>query len=149
MTTTRMSHQVYKKKILDHVSSLKVLIKQHNERSGTLIKPIHLSFRDEEGNDKGKNTDKGTENTRDEDLHKPFKDVLRSPFTRRIIEFSFLKHLMPKNLRIYDGSTELDNHVSRFVRAADQEKWQMPIWYRMFKQMLDGPTRGWFDRLHR
>ncbi|GJR75736.1 hypothetical protein Tco_0088101 [Tanacetum coccineum] len=98
--------------ILDHVSSLKALIKQHNERSGTLIEPIRLSFGDEEGNDKGKKVDKGTENMRDEDLHKPFKDVLRSPFTRRIIEFSAPKHLMTTNLRIYDGSTDPDDHMA-------------------------------------
>ncbi|GJR22172.1 hypothetical protein Tco_0970699 [Tanacetum coccineum] len=80
--------------ILDHVSSLKALIKQHNKRSETLIEPIHLSFGDEDGSDKGKCVDKGVGDAEDEDLWKPYKEVLRSPFTRRIIEFSAPKHLM-------------------------------------------------------
>nr|GEW45694.1 hypothetical protein [Tanacetum cinerariifolium] len=45
--------------ILDHVSSLKALIKQHNEISRALIEPIRLSFGEEDGNDKGKGADKG------------------------------------------------------------------------------------------
>nr|GEZ63284.1 reverse transcriptase domain-containing protein [Tanacetum cinerariifolium] len=32
-------------------------------------------------------------------------------------------------------------------RASNQGEWQMPVWYRMFQQALDGPTRDWFDRL--
>ncbi|GJZ49985.1 hypothetical protein Tco_0604175 [Tanacetum coccineum] len=67
--------------ILDHVSSLKALIKQHNERFGTLIEPIHLSFGDEDGSDKGKGVEKGVGDAEDEDLRKPYKEVLRSPFT--------------------------------------------------------------------
>ncbi|GKA20271.1 putative ribonuclease H-like domain-containing protein [Tanacetum coccineum] len=57
--------------ILDHMSSLKVLFKQHNERSGILIEPIRLTFSDEEGCDKGKKVDKGDEEEEDEDLQKP------------------------------------------------------------------------------
>nr|GFC24942.1 reverse transcriptase domain-containing protein [Tanacetum cinerariifolium] len=105
--------------ILDHVSSLKALIKQHNERCGTLIEPIRLSFGDEDGSDKGKGVDKGDEDAKDEDLQKPYKEVLKSPFTWRIIEFSAPKH----------------------------REWQMLVWCRMFKHTLDGLTRGWFDRM--
>ncbi|GJU97138.1 hypothetical protein Tco_1326409 [Tanacetum coccineum] len=54
---------------------------------------------------------------------------------------------MPTNLRIYDGSTDPDDHVSCFVGAANQGKWHMPVWCRMFQQTLDGPARGRFDRL--
>ncbi|GJZ98024.1 hypothetical protein Tco_0670477 [Tanacetum coccineum] len=57
--------------ILDHMSSLKALIKQHNERSGILIEPIRLTFGDEEECDKGKKVDKGDEEEEDEDLQKP------------------------------------------------------------------------------
>ncbi|GJS52368.1 hypothetical protein Tco_0625730 [Tanacetum coccineum] len=54
---------------------------------------------------------------------------------------------MATSLKIYDGSTDPDDHVTRFVGAAKQREWQMPVWCRMFQQTLDGPTRGWFDRL--
>nr|GEU41959.1 reverse transcriptase domain-containing protein [Tanacetum cinerariifolium] len=39
----------------------------------------------------------------------------------------------------------MDNGVPR--GAANQGEWQMPVWCRMFQQTLDGPTRGWFDRI--
>ncbi|GJR29539.1 reverse transcriptase domain-containing protein [Tanacetum coccineum] len=133
--------------ILNHVSSLKALIKQHNERSGTLIEPIWLSFGDEDGNDKGKGVDKWAKDAEDEEHQKPYKEVLKSLFTWRIIKFSAPKYCVPTNLRIYNGSTDLDDHVSRFVRAANQGEWNMPVWCRMFQHRLDGPTRDWFDRL--
>ncbi|GJW91385.1 hypothetical protein Tco_0168938 [Tanacetum coccineum] len=53
---------------MDHMSSLKAAINQYNERSGTQIKPIHLSFRDKEENDKEKNTDKETGDTKTKTL---------------------------------------------------------------------------------
>ncbi|GKB54993.1 hypothetical protein Tco_0905746, partial [Tanacetum coccineum] len=68
------------------------LIKQYNERCGTLIEPIRLSFSDEDKSDKGEGVDKGAEDSEDEDLQKPYKEVLKSLFTRRIIEFSAPKH---------------------------------------------------------
>ncbi|GKC69194.1 hypothetical protein Tco_1115077 [Tanacetum coccineum] len=49
---------------------------------------------------------------------------------------------MPTNLKIYHGSTDLDDHVTRFVGEANQGEWQMPVWCRMFQQTLDGPARG-------
>nr|GEY08858.1 hypothetical protein [Tanacetum cinerariifolium] len=55
-------------KILDHVSSLKALIKKHIEGSGILIELIHLSFSDEDRNDKGKGVGKRAEDAEDEDL---------------------------------------------------------------------------------
>ncbi|GKC10262.1 reverse transcriptase domain-containing protein [Tanacetum coccineum] len=132
--------------ILNHVSSLETLIKQHNEKSGALITPIRLTFGEEVDGDKGKDKEKGVVEV-DDDLKKPYKEVLESPFTRRIIEFSALSHRMPTNLRIYDVSTDPDDHISCFVGAANQGEWEMPVWCRMFQQTLDGPARGWFDRM--
>ncbi|GJY00509.1 reverse transcriptase domain-containing protein [Tanacetum coccineum] len=67
------------------MSTLKALVEQHNERSSLQIAPIRLSFGDEGQGDKGK----GKEIKQgDEDLQKPYKEVLKSPFTRRIVEFS-------------------------------------------------------------
>ncbi|GJW00272.1 hypothetical protein Tco_1555523 [Tanacetum coccineum] len=54
---------------------------------------------------------------------------------------------MPTNLRIYDGFIDPDDHVSPSVGAVNQGEWQMPVWCRMFQQTLNGPARGWSDRL--
>ncbi|GKB15297.1 hypothetical protein Tco_0849220, partial [Tanacetum coccineum] len=102
----------------DEVSEIQDLIKQHNERSKTLIEPIILTFGDEGKDDKGKDDDGKTEEGK-KDLQKPHTEVLRSLFTRRIIEFLALKHYMPANLRIYDGSIDLDDHISHFVGAVN------------------------------
>nr|GEV88570.1 hypothetical protein [Tanacetum cinerariifolium] len=132
--------------ILNHVSSLETLIKEHNEKAGALITPIRLTFGEEVDGDKGKDKEKGVAEV-DDDLKKPYKEVLESPFTRRIIEFSAPSHRMPTNLRIYDGSTDPDDHISHFVGAANQGEWEMPVCCRMFQQTLDGPARRWFDRM--
>ncbi|GKC04053.1 reverse transcriptase domain-containing protein [Tanacetum coccineum] len=133
--------------ILNHISSLEALIKEHNEKSDAQVTPIRLTFGSEDepvnkANDKGK----APVVEIDEDLRKPYKEVLRSPFTRRIIEFSAPSHRMPTNLKIYDGSTDLDDHITRFMGAKNQGEWEMPVWCRMFQQTFDGPARGWFDR---
>ncbi|GJT06147.1 hypothetical protein Tco_0840609 [Tanacetum coccineum] len=70
------------------MSTLQALIKQLNERSGTMIQPIRLSFDEEDRGDKGKGVDKGSEEKGEDDLQKPYKEVLKPPFTRRIVEFS-------------------------------------------------------------
>ncbi|GJT23751.1 reverse transcriptase domain-containing protein [Tanacetum coccineum] len=125
--------------ILNHISSLKALVQLHNESPTGSVKPIRLTFDDEE-----QPAEKLEE---PEDLRKPYKEVLKSPFSRQIIEFSAPNHRMPTNLRIYDGSTDPDDHITRFVGATNQGEWEMLVWCRMFQQTLDGPTRGWFDRL--
>ncbi|GJR27315.1 hypothetical protein Tco_1103547 [Tanacetum coccineum] len=84
---------------------------------------------------------------KDEDLKRPYKEVLKPLFTRRVIEFSAPSHRMPTNLKIYDGSTDPDVHITRFVRATNQGERETPVWCRMFQQTLDGPARGWFNRL--
>nr|GEY02887.1 reverse transcriptase domain-containing protein [Tanacetum cinerariifolium] len=126
--------------ILSHISYLKALVQKHNESPTGLLKPIQLSFDNEGGPEKEHDEEF-------EDLRKPYKEVLKSLFSRRIIEFSAPKHRTPTNLKIYDGSTYPDDHITRFVGAANQGEWEMPIWCRMFQQTLDRPARGWFDRL--
>ncbi|GKD80769.1 reverse transcriptase domain-containing protein [Tanacetum coccineum] len=139
-------HLPLQDQILNHVSSLETLIKQHNEKCGTLITPIRLTFGEEVDTNTGKDKEKWAAGV-DDDLKRSYKEVLESPFTRWIIEFSAPSHRMPTNLRVYDGSTDLDDHISRFVGAANQGEWEMPVWCRMFQQTLDGSARGWFDRM--
>nr|GEY31785.1 reverse transcriptase domain-containing protein [Tanacetum cinerariifolium] len=90
---------------------------------------------------------KGKAKMGDEDLSKPFKEILKCPFTRRIVKFSSPGHKMPVNAKIYDGIGDLEDHVGRFVGIGNQGEWPMPVWCRMFLQTLDGKARAWFDKL--
>ncbi|GJU35187.1 hypothetical protein Tco_1183541, partial [Tanacetum coccineum] len=75
---------------------------------------------------KGKIREKGLVEEIDDDLKRPYKEVLKSPFTRRIIEFSAPSHRMPINLWIYDDFTNSDDHIFPFVGSANQGEWEMP-----------------------
>ncbi|GKC02263.1 hypothetical protein Tco_0993873 [Tanacetum coccineum] len=88
--------------------------------SSTAVRTLSVSGR---RGDKEKAINKGAKEEEDEDLQNPYKEVLKSPFTRRIIEFSAQKHRMPTNLKIYDGSTNPDDHVTRFIGEANQREW--------------------------
>ncbi|GJS01216.1 hypothetical protein Tco_0317724 [Tanacetum coccineum] len=101
--------------ILNHISSLKALIQLHNESPTGLVRPIQLSFDDVRGPEEKHDEEP-------EDLRKPYKEVLKSPFSRQIIEFSAPNHRTPTNLKIYDGSTDPDDHITRFVGAANQRE---------------------------
>nr|GEV58053.1 reverse transcriptase domain-containing protein [Tanacetum cinerariifolium] len=84
--TTLDQSPTLKDQILSHVSSLETLIKQHNEKSGKLVTPIHLTFGEEADSNKGKDKEKGATEGVDDDLKKPYREVLESPFTKRIID---------------------------------------------------------------
>ncbi|GJW61545.1 hypothetical protein Tco_0110880 [Tanacetum coccineum] len=119
------SIQTAKSIIEGHVSALKELLKEPRNRD--IIKPMLLDFDDVqdvsdeeiEGDPKGKTKV-------DEDLSKPFKEVLKCPFTRRIVEFSSPGHRMPANAKIYDGTGDPEDHVGRFVGMRNQGEWPMP-----------------------
>ncbi|GJW19989.1 hypothetical protein Tco_0027425 [Tanacetum coccineum] len=51
------------------------------------------------------------------------------------------RHRMPTNAKIYNGTGDPDDHISRFNGMRNQGEWPMPVWRRMFQQMLDGKTR--------
>ncbi|GJY81798.1 hypothetical protein Tco_0494549 [Tanacetum coccineum] len=116
-----------KEQIEGHISAMKSIIKDHNKRNKA--NPIRLNFEieDQDPNEgrivKGKEVDDG-------DLSKPFKETLRTPFTRRIIEFSSPEHIMPTNITLYDGTTDPADHLNRFVRAANSGEWPMPACYK-------------------
>ncbi|GJS30431.1 hypothetical protein Tco_0491051 [Tanacetum coccineum] len=54
---------------------------------------------------------------------------------------------MPANVKLYDGTLDPEDHLSRFSFAANSGEWPMPVWCCMFQQMLDGSARGWFEHL--
>nr|GEY84103.1 hypothetical protein [Tanacetum cinerariifolium] len=54
---------------------------------------------------------------------------------------------MPENIKLYDRTIDLEDHLSRFSSASNSGKWNMPVRCRMFQQTLDESTRGWFENL--
>ncbi|GKC47300.1 reverse transcriptase domain-containing protein, partial [Tanacetum coccineum] len=83
----------------------------------------------------------------DEDLKNPFKESLKTPLTRRIIEFAGPEYKMPLNIKLYDSTTDPEDHLIRFASAANSGEWPMLVCCRMFQQTLDGSARGWFEWL--
>ncbi|GJW47597.1 hypothetical protein Tco_0079243 [Tanacetum coccineum] len=92
-----------KEQIEGHISAMKSIIKEHNKRNKA--NPIRLNFETEDPDPKEDRIVKGRE-IDDEDLSKPFKETLKTPFTRRIIEFSGPEYSMPTNIALYNGSTD-------------------------------------------
>nr|GEW16944.1 RING-H2 finger protein ATL16 [Tanacetum cinerariifolium] len=111
------SNQNTTKSIIEgYVSATKELLKEPSNRD--LIKPMLLDFNDiQDINDEEiKVNEKGKAKMGDEDLSKPFKEVLKCPFTRRIVEFLSPGHRMPVNAKIYDGTSDPEDHVGwRFL----------------------------------
>nr|GEW15125.1 reverse transcriptase domain-containing protein [Tanacetum cinerariifolium] len=113
-----------KEQIEGHVSALKSLIKSHNRRNkGDLIR---LDFKLEDTEVQDHNIAKG-KGVMDEDLGKSFKEARRTPLTRRIIEFAGPEYKMPANIKLYDGTTDPEDHLSRFASAANSGEWPMPV----------------------
>nr|GEW40714.1 reverse transcriptase domain-containing protein [Tanacetum cinerariifolium] len=54
---------------------------------------------------------------------------------------------MPNNVKTYDGTGDLEDHVKIFQKAAQVEWWAMPTWCHMFNSTLIGAARVWFDEL--
>nr|GEZ31125.1 reverse transcriptase domain-containing protein [Tanacetum cinerariifolium] len=57
------------------------------------------------------------------------------------------KYKMRNNIKLCDGTTDPEDHLSRFVGVANSGEWPMHVWCRIFQLTLDGSTRGWFERL--
>ncbi|GJW63015.1 hypothetical protein Tco_0114899 [Tanacetum coccineum] len=125
-----------KEQIEGHVSALRSLTKDHNRKNKT--NPIRLDFDEEDVATKDTRIVKGKEGV-DDDLRKPFKEALKTPLTRRIIEFSILEYKMPTNIKLYDETTDPEDHLGRFAGVANSGEWLMPVWCKMFQQTLDDP----------
>ncbi|GKE13960.1 hypothetical protein Tco_1421537, partial [Tanacetum coccineum] len=60
----------------------------------------------------------------DEDLNSPYKRPKPTPFTPRIARFKYhLKAKLPRNVRVYEGNKDPEDHLSIFSVAAEQEEW--------------------------
>ncbi|GJX57910.1 hypothetical protein Tco_0289300 [Tanacetum coccineum] len=76
------------------------------------------------------------------DLKKTFKDAVKTPLTQRIIEFTGPEFKMPTNIKLYDGMTDSEDHLSQFSSAANSGEWPMPVWKEDVKQALSQVFRG-------
>ncbi|GKB21634.1 hypothetical protein Tco_0855557 [Tanacetum coccineum] len=135
---------VTREQIKGHLSALRSLVKEHNNRGK--VSPIRLNFDDLEDRTVARAVVTGKE-VGDADLRKPFKEAVKTPLSHRIIEFVGPEFKMPANIKLYDGTTDSEDHLSRFSSVANSWEWLMPVWYRMFQQTLDGSARGWFENL--
>ncbi|GKB45713.1 reverse transcriptase domain-containing protein [Tanacetum coccineum] len=54
---------------------------------------------------------------------------------------------LPRNIRVYEGNKDLEDHLGIFSAAVGQEEWPIPIWCKMFRQPLSGAAQNWFDDL--
>ncbi|GJS87466.1 hypothetical protein Tco_0770102 [Tanacetum coccineum] len=132
-----------REQIEGHLSALRSLLKEHNGRGN--VSPIRLSFDDMEDQPRVQTVVTGI--VVDADMKKPFKEAVKTPLTRRIIEYAGPEYKMSANIRLYDGATDPEDHISRFSSAANSGEWPMPVWCRMFQQTLDGSARGLFENL--
>ncbi|GJS78434.1 hypothetical protein Tco_0728315, partial [Tanacetum coccineum] len=98
-----------KEQIEGHISAMKSIIKDDNKRNKA--NPIRLNFEIEDQDPNEDRIVKGKE-IDDEDLSKPFKETLKTPFTRRIIEFSGPEYSMPTNIALYNGSIDPTDHLN-------------------------------------
>ncbi|GKB05470.1 reverse transcriptase domain-containing protein [Tanacetum coccineum] len=83
------------------------------------------------GGDKGKTT------MTDEDLSKPFKEVLKCPFTRRIIKFSSSGHRMPTNVKIYDRTNDPKDHISECLSVYVMLSLLLAIFHDMIEESVE------------
>ena len=143
-TNTNLNHETLnmEDEILRQATALKEMIRIHYAAGGSLLKPIWLDFGDTEDESGRIKPDE-----KEDDLDKPSKEAFRSPFSRRIVQYTGKKYTMSGHLRLYDGATDPDHHLTRFSEAGQQGEWPMPVWCRMFQQTLDGVAQGWFSRL--
>nr|GEX93818.1 reverse transcriptase domain-containing protein [Tanacetum cinerariifolium] len=86
--------------------------------------------------------------TDEDDLKRLWMCEEENPFTPRIHNFeSSRKTRMPNNVKTYDGTGDLEDHVKVLQAAAQVERWAMPTWCHMFNSTLIGAARVWFDEL--
>nr|GEU90161.1 hypothetical protein [Tanacetum cinerariifolium] len=104
-----------KKQIEGHLFALRFIIKGHNMKNKT--DPM-LDFDDEDTMVKDTRIVKRKEVV-DDDLINPFKEALKTPLTRRTIEFAGPEYKMSTNIKLYDGTTDPRDHLGHFASAAN------------------------------
>ncbi|GJY01662.1 hypothetical protein Tco_0359814, partial [Tanacetum coccineum] len=71
--------------------------------------------------------EEGTEDTY-KDLNSPYKRPKPTPFTQRITRFKYhWRAKLPRNIRVYEGNKDPEDHLGIFLVAAKQEEWPMLV----------------------
>ncbi|GKC37251.1 hypothetical protein Tco_1049635 [Tanacetum coccineum] len=101
---------------------------------------------------------KGKQVVNNDFYHEPFifkesendvRDLVASPFTKRIRDYDMPDGIkVPTNLRAYDGTTNLDDHLTVFMGTMDVHKLPEPAWCRSFHITLYGAARFCRETLH-
>ncbi|GJZ63897.1 hypothetical protein Tco_0620318 [Tanacetum coccineum] len=74
-----------------------------------------------------------------EDLNSLYKRPKPAPFTQRNTRFKYHRRAkLPRNIRIYEGNKDPEDHLGIFSAATKQREWPMPVWCKMFRQTLGG-----------
>ncbi|GJT18572.1 hypothetical protein Tco_0877278 [Tanacetum coccineum] len=82
------------------------------------------------------------------DLSTPYKRPKSTAFPSRITRFKYHRRAkLLRNIKVYKGSKDLEDHLGIFSAATEQEEWPMAIWCKMFCQTLSGAARNWFHDL--
>ncbi|GJY01106.1 hypothetical protein Tco_0359258 [Tanacetum coccineum] len=90
---------------------------------------------------KAKST-KQKSNTDEDDLSQAWLCKEIDPFTPRIRNFMFPKRIrLPANVKTYDGTGYLEDHLKNFQTTSKVERWAMPTWCHMFNSTLTGAVR--------
>ncbi|GKB74685.1 hypothetical protein Tco_0936097, partial [Tanacetum coccineum] len=63
-----------------------------------------------------------------EDLRTPYKRPNPTSFTTRITRFKYHERAkLPRNVKVYEGSKDLEDYLSISSAATEQEEWLMPV----------------------
>ncbi|GJT21776.1 hypothetical protein Tco_0891713 [Tanacetum coccineum] len=108
-----------KEEIKGHLYALKSKVKHHNRRNKADL--IRIDFDGEDTEARNNHIAKGNEVV-DNDLKKPFKEALKTPLTHRIIEFVGQEYKMPTNIKLYDGTTDPEDHLSWFFQCSQLQR---------------------------
>nr|GEV35994.1 reverse transcriptase domain-containing protein [Tanacetum cinerariifolium] len=103
-----------KEQIEGHLSALKSIIKDHNKKNRT--DPIWLDFEIKDTKVRDNRIVKGKTVVGD-DLKKPFKGSLKTPLTHKIIEFVGPEYKIPINIKLYDGTKDLEDHLNSLAQT--------------------------------
>ncbi|GJZ14387.1 hypothetical protein Tco_0549617 [Tanacetum coccineum] len=113
--------------------------KRHHERTCLRRTEMLSESEDSEGGHWKSKSKKQRSSIEDDDLLQPRVCEEIDPFTSRIRYFNLSKKTrMPNNVKTYDGSDDLKDHLKIFQAAAKLERWAMPTWYHMFNSTLTG-----------
>lgn len=76
------------------------------------------------------------------------KGVAGTPFVRAIANFATPHDFkIPANIKLYDGTTDPDDHLNTYVNTMNIYAPQMPIWCKVFPATLTDKACFWFEKL--